>query len=207
MKIISIILVLTILSFAAAEGAEKKEKIHFDFETSNQDWIIPDWAYSQSDHVAETVEISSKEASSGKNSLAVICDFPGDAWRAALVERNESMDLTGYKSISADIYIPKGAQRGLIKARFILTIGEGWLFTEMRQTVFLKPGRWVTVKANLESEETEKSDWKGRDEKRLFLHIDQIKKIAIRIEYDAAPPHRIGARYQGPIYIDNIVIE
>ena len=207
MKKASIILILIILGFLGIAEAEEDSKIHFDFETSNHDWIIPDWAYMQDDHVAETVEISEKVSSSGKKSLAIICDFPGDIWRAALIERKGDMDLTGYKTISADIYIPKGAQRGLIKARFILTIGEGWLFTEMRQTFFLKPEKWITVKANLESEETEKSAWKGGDEKSLFHHIDKIKKIAIRIEYDAAPPHRIGRRYQGPIYVDNIVIE
>jgi hypothetical protein len=183
------------------------DAINYNFEEGNDGWVIPDWAYYQSDHKAEVVEVSIKEASSGKGSLALMCDFPGDVWAAALVEHAEDLNLSKYSTISADIYLPKGAPKGIIQARFILTVGIGWHFTEMRQAVLLVPGRWTKLEAKLESEEAEASDWKGRKEKRLFHHINNVRKIAIRIEYDASPPYKTGHRYKGPVYIDNVVIK
>jgi hypothetical protein len=179
----------------------------FSFEGSVQGWSIPDWAYCQGDHKARSVEISSEKAKVGDDSLEVSCEFPGDVWAAALVEINKDMDLSEYDTISADIYLPRKAPKGLIVARFILTVGIGWHFTEMRYSVPLAPGKWTTVSAKLESEEVEKSEWKGRKQKRLFHHIHNVRKVAIRIEYDASPPYRIGRKYEGPIYIDNVVIK
>jgi hypothetical protein len=199
---------LLIALFLATSGvAASQEEVIFDFEGGSEGWIIPDWAYYQGDHKAESVEVSQEKAKKGDSSLAVMCDFPGDVWTAALIEHKEDMDFSGYETISADIYLPKKAPRGIIVARFILTIGIGWHFTEMRYSVPLTPGRWTKVEARLESEEVEKSDWKGRKEKRLFHHIKSIRKIAIRIEYDASPPYRVGRRYKGPVYIDNVVIK
>ena len=37
--------------------------------------------------------------------------------------------------------------------------------------------------------------------------LDKIKKIAVRIEYNVAPPNVLGPKYKGPIYIDNVVIK
>ncbi|MFQ5953314.1 MAG: hypothetical protein ACE5JK_07965, partial [Candidatus Omnitrophota bacterium] len=179
----------------------------FSFEGSNEGWVIPDWAYYQGDHKAESADISSEKASKGDNSLEVVCNFPGDIWTAALIEHREDMDLSGSETISADIYLPKKAPKRIIVARFILTVGIGWHFTEMRYAVPLVPGRWTKLKAKLESEEVEKSEWKGRKEKRLFHHISSVRKIAIRIEYDASPPYKVGRKYKGPIYIDNVVIK
>ncbi len=136
-----------------------------------------------------------------------MCEFPGDAWAAALIEHREDMDWSGYESISVDIYLPKKAPKAPLQARIVLTIGIGWHFTEMRYAVPLKRGRWTKIKAKLESEEPEESDWKGRKEKQLFKHIKNIRKVAIRIEYDASPPYRVGHKYHGPIYIDNMVIK
>jgi hypothetical protein len=207
LKVIVCVAIVVFFLLKSSLSGYAGEKIHFDFEGSNDGWVIPDWAYYQGDHKAESVEVSSEKASKSKGALAVMCDFPGDAWAAALIEHKEDMDLSGYNTISADIYLPKKAPKGIIVARFILTAGIGWHFTEMRHPVQLVPGRWTKLKAGLESEEVEKSDWKGRKEKRLFHHIKNIRKIAIRIEYDASPPYRTGRRYNGPIYIDNVVIE
>ena len=183
------------------------DAVKYNFEEGNDGWVIPDWAYCQSDHKAESIEPSLEKASTGKGSLAVMCDFPGDVWVAAIVEHREDLDLSKYSTISADIYLPRKAPKNIIQARFVLTAGIGWHFTEMRHAVVLVPGRWTKLKANLESEEVEESHWKGRKEKRLFLHTKKIRKIAIRIEYDASPPYKTGRRYKGPIYIDNVAIK
>ena len=200
-------IIIIALVFASSAFSYAAEEVRYDFEGSNEGWAIPDWAYYQSDHVAKEVKVSSEKFAKGKNSLAVVCEFPGDVWSAALVEHREDMDLSGSESISAEIYLPKNAPKGIIVARFILTIGIGWHFTELRYAVPLIPGRWTKLEAKLENEEVEKSDWKGRKEKRLFQHIQHIRKVAIRIEYDASPPYRVGRKYHGPVYIDNVVIK
>ena len=207
MKIIFILLIFAIICCVNGGVFASDNKIHFDFEEGKEGWVIPDWAYYQSDHKGRITEISAKEASHGKSSLAVMCEFPGDVWTAALIEWKKDIDLSEYDTISVDVYLPKKAPRGFLKGRIILTVGEGWYFTEMRPAVYLEPGKWTTLKAKLESEEVEDSDWKGRKEKRLFHHIHNVRKIAVRVEYDASPPHRIGPKYHGPIYVDNMVIE
>lgn len=212
-KFISYILIALFVALSVnIDISSAEDKIRFDFEGSLEKWKIPDWAYYQNDHKAISVELSDKMASSGENSLEMMCEFPGNKWIAALVEYNTDndttyLDLSGYKSISVDVYLPKKAPRDLIQARIILTVGDGWHFTEMRYAVPLERGKWTTIKAKLDTPEDESSEWKGRKEKKLIYHQDKVKKIAVRIEYDAAPPHRIGSKYHGPIYIDNLVIE
>ena len=183
-----------------------EEDILYTFDESIEGWKVPDWAFEQRDYVAGKTLLSGETMKSGPGALEVVCDFPGNRWAAALVEIEKDMDLSGYSSISADIFIPKSAPKGFFKARFIMTVGIGWHFIEMREPVDLIPGKWVTLQADIEKEELLISDWKGRGEKRLFKHADKVKKIAVRIEYDASPPHTIGGRYNGPVFIDNVVI-
>ena len=184
-------------------------EIRFDFEDGDEGWSIPDWSFNQKDHKAISSEVSTDFASSGTHSLKVMCDFPGDVWTAALVDKEfeDPVDLYGYHSISVDMYLPKNAPKELMLARMILTVGEEWRFTEMRFPVQLKAGKWTTVSARLESYEVPDPVWKGRAEKRLFLNIRKVRKVAVRIEYDIAPPYRLGTEYKGPVYIDNMVIE
>jgi len=206
-----ILSILIIGAISLINGAVFAEDIRFDFEETAEKWKIPDWAYGQGDHKAVAVEVSPDKASSGNNSLKMMVEFPGDVWTAALVDfqadGEEYMDLSKYESISVDVFLPKKAPRELLKARIIVTAGIGWHFTEMRYPVMLKRGKWNTVKVTIEKEDVEDSEWKGRKEKRLFNHVDKIKKIAVRVEYDAAPPFRLGPKYHGPIYIDNLVIK
>ena len=205
--LITIILISMVLPSGIFPAFGKSDTIKFDFEDDAKGWDIPDWAYNHRDYKSKEVLISDKKALEGEKSLEVVCDFPGNVWAAVIIERKKDMDLSDYDTISASIYLPRKAPRGFYKARFILTVGVGWHFIEMRHPVDLIPGRWNTVKAKLEKSEEGETQWKGRGEKRLYKHIDQIKKIGLRIEYDAAPPHRVGSRYRGPIYIDNIIIE
>lgn len=201
------LVIVVVASFLPPLQAYGLDDIKYDFENGDQDWKIPDWAYYQKDYKAESSEVSADLASSGKQSLKVVCDFPGTVWAAALVEVEKDYDFFGYKSISVDVYLPKAAPKDLILARMILTVGDGWLFTEMKTPQLLERGRWITITAKLDPYEMATSDWRGRAEKRLFNYIHKIKKIAVRIEYDAAPPFRIGPAYHGPVYIDNLVVK
>ncbi len=198
-----VIVLAMFLQFSAV--AENRE-MAFTFDEDVEDWKVPDWAFEQKDYVAGTVGLTREVFKDGPGALEVICDFPGNRWAAALVEIEKDMDLSGYDTISADIFIPKGAPKGFFKARFIMTVGIGWHFIEMREPVDLIPGKWITLTAKIEKEEVPMSAWKGRWERQLFKHVNQVKKVAVRIEYDASPPHTIGGRYRGPVYIDNVVI-
>lgn len=182
------------------------EDIRFTFDDRIGGWDVPDWAFEKKDYVAGEVLLTGETVKTGSGALEVVCDFPGNRWAAALVELERDMDLSEYNSISADIFIPQGAPQGFFKARFIITAGIGWYFIEMREPVDLLPGQWVNLTAKIEKQEELVSAWKGRGESRLFSNIHLVKKLAIRIEYNASPPQTIGASYHGPIYIDNVVI-
>jgi len=186
-----------------------KEEIRFDFEEGTQGWKIPDWAYYQDDHRGKTSNISTERASSGEQSLEIMCDYPGKLWAAVLIEREKDMDLSGYESISVDVYLPRKAPKGLFLGRVILTVGDGWWFTEQRVAEPLESGKWTTITIPLDTPDLtdRQALWRGRKEKRLYNNLNKIKKIAVRIEYDAAPPYRIGPKYDGPIYVDNVVIK
>ncbi|MBD3296334.1 MAG: hypothetical protein GF392_03085 [Candidatus Omnitrophica bacterium] len=206
-SIIFHIMLLAAFLLPLESGAGDLEPIRYSFEDSTDGWRVPDWALYQGDHVAESLEISTDHASEGESSAVIMCDFTGKSWQAALVEVQKPFDLTGYDEISVDVYMPRRAPRNLMQGRIILTAGEGWYFTEMKAPVYLPRGKWTTIRAELESTRPESSVWKGREEKRLYKNIDKIKKISVRIEYDVAPPTRLGRKYKGPIYLDNVVIE
>ena len=192
MKKIIVLAVVVILALAVSTFARAEEKVLFGFEKDTQGWEIPEWAIDQQDHVAKSVEASKDFAKEGKGSLKIIAAFPGKAWTAALVEDFEYFDWTPYKSISADLYIPKEAPVGL-KGKIILTVGENWKFIEMARSVPLVPGEWVTVTGNLLPGS---EDWKRTVVDDNFRK--DVRKVAIRVESNKKP------EYNGPIYIDNI---
>lgn len=207
MKSINIVFAISLyLCFAVTAGAV--EQVNFNFETSQDEWYIPDWAVEQRDCVGKSLSVSSAKSSSGEKALEVMCDFPGDVWAAAIVDVETDLDLTGYTQISADILVPEEANSDLYLGRFIITAGPNWSFIESRNKVVLTPGKWTTITASFDqTEETEKSHWRFRKEKGGILQNKRdVKRIAIRIEYNANP-WQAGKPYTGPVYVDNVVIE
>lgn len=176
-----------------AGPASADEKVVFGFEAAKdtQGWEIPEWALSQEDHVAKSIEVSKDVASEGRQSLKVVTAFPGKMWSAALIEDFEYFDWTPYKAVSVDIYIPKEAPVGL-KGKIILTVGESWKFIEMARSTALEPGKWVTITANIMPAS---EDWKRITVDDNFRK--DVRKIAVRVEANKKP------EYNGPIYIDN----
>lgn len=169
-----------------------EERVFWGFEDALRGWEIPAWAASKSDYVAESVEISSDFASHGTSSMKIMCDFPGDSWTAALVEIQQYLNLSFYRVLRVDVYLPEDAPRGL-NVSMILTVGENWQFVEMARTIPLVPGEWVTVNASIEPGSY---DWKRVVPDEKFAQ--DIRKIAIRVESNQKP------MYSGPIYVDNI---
>jgi len=171
-----------------------EERVYYDFESDLNGWEIPItmWARGKSDYVATKVAGSKNIFSHGGKSMEVMVSFPGGIWSAALVEIQQYLDLTPYRVVSADIYLPPDASMGL-KAKMILTIGDNWKFVEMSRSIPLIPGEWVTLTANIEPGSY---DWKRIVPDAKFS--EDVRKIAIRIESNLKP------KYTGSIYIDNI---
>lgn len=196
------------LKAAAEKGSEKAEKkeiakpsdapiteerTFYDFETANLDgWEIPSWAEDKSDHIAKKLSLSTDVASHGKGSMKVDVDFTGGRWTAALVEIQQYLDISQYRVIMADVYVPEDTKPGL-KAKIILTIGDSWKWVEMSRSMPLIPGEWITIKAIIEPGSY---DWKRVVPDKTFGQ--DVRKIAIRVESNFKP------KYTGSLYVDNI---
>ena len=182
---------------AAAASASSKETLQvmrlFDFETDLDGWRIPDWAFAKKDNAAVDVSLAEDQASNGKKSLKINCNFPPKMWSGAYVEiERESgnfMDFTGHQYLLVDIFLPPEAPK--LKGEIILTVGENWAWTEMRQPVMLTPGQWTTVKADITPDGTA---WKVRLTSEL---ASDVRKLGVRVS-SSSP------EYKGPVYIDNI---
>ena len=170
-----------------------EERTYYDFETEDLNgWEIPQWALGKSDYVAKNAVSSQEVASKGKSSMKIDVDFPGGLWSAGLVEIQQYLDMSNYRVIRADIYLPADAPIGL-KAKLILTVGDNWKFVEMSRSVMLIPGEWSTITANIEPGSY---DWKRVVPDEEFAQ--DVRKIAIRIESNRKPT------YAGTIFIDNV---
>lgn len=184
-----------ILLTAAVVSVEAcaREITLFTFEKDPQGWDIPDWAAAKQDHVARSLSVSEFNASEGRYALELSADFSGlPGWQGAYIERIADVtDWTPFSFISVDIFIPGNAPRGL-RAKFILTVGDGWKWTEMNRSIPLTPGEWTVVKVDLTPESMA---W------RRFIDDSfraDVKKIGIRVESNGK------VQYHGPIYIDNV---
>ena len=171
-----------------------EERTFYDFEGELGGWEVPMWALGKSDYVAKDVEISEDVASKGNSSMKMDTDFPGGAWTAGLVEIQQYLNMSRYRVISADLYLPKNAPIGL-KVKLILTVGNNWKFVEMSRSAPLIPGEWVTITANIEPGSY---DWKRTVPDESFRA--DVRMIVVRIESNRRPV------YEGPVYIDNIKI-
>ncbi|MBF0217111.1 MAG: hypothetical protein HQL30_08975 [Candidatus Omnitrophica bacterium] len=169
-----------------------EERTFYGFENDLQGWEIPAWAEGKNDYVAETVSQSKDFASEGTASMKVMANFPGGNWTAALVEIQQYLDISFYRAIRVDVYVPADAPEGL-KASLILTVGNNWKFVEMNQNIPLSPGKWVTITGNIEPGSY---DWKRVVPDTEFGQ--DVRKIAVRVMSNRQP------QYNGPIYIDNI---
>ena len=179
----------------------------FDFEDQELNgWEIPDWAVEQQDQVGYELALSDEKTfNKSAYSLELMCNYPGDAWASAAVEYDLNIDFNGYKDISCEIFLPKKARAdGFLEARIILVAGPWW-WIEQRESTPLKRGKWTKLEAKLDvTAANQRSYWKRKDKNGMLVaHRDQVKKVIIRIEYNANEKHA-GPKYNGPIYIDDI---
>jgi predicted small lipoprotein YifL len=170
-----------------------EERTYYDFETADlSGWEVPQWALGKTDYVAKEAVYSEETSSKGKGSMRVAADFPGGQWTAALVEIQQYLDLSRYRVIRADVYLPADAPIGLT-AKLIITVGENWRFVEMSRSFPLIPGEWTEITASIEPGSY---DWKRVVPDESFA--EDIRKIAVRIESNRKP------KYTGDLFIDNV---
>ena len=169
-----------------------EEKVLFGFERGDEGFGIPDWVEEKPDNASKSLSVSKSFASEGKQSLCLATDFPGKMWSSAIVELEQYLDLSPYRQIMADVYVPAGTPEGL-KAKIILTVGENWEWIEMARSFPLVGGEWITVSASIESGSLE---WKKTEVTNAFRQ--DIRKLVVRVESNKTPI------YNGPVYIDNI---
>ena len=169
-----------------------EERTLFGFERGYDGFEIPFWAEEKEDNAGKKLTLSQDFASEGKQSIRLEVDYPGKVWSSGIVEMEQYLDLSDYREIAVDIYLPEDAPLGL-KAKFVLTVGEDWTYTEMSRSVPVIPGEWTTIKASLEPGTY---DWK-RAEVTDEWKAD-IRKIVVRIDSNKRPV------YAGSIYIDNV---
>ena len=193
-KTVILTLVLGLL-FLVLNAQFCQAKVIFGFEEEIPSWEIPDWCYEKEDYVGESFTISQKFAKEGNSSLEVLNDFPGKRWTASYTEVQEYFDWTPYKTISADVFVPEDAPFGL-RAKFILTVGDDWKWTEMSRLTKLVPGEWTTVTANIIPGS---NDWRRTQVTDEFRA--DVRKLGIRVESNMRPI------YSGPVYIDNVRLE
>lgn len=196
---VCLLLMLSLILMATGGFCEEKVvgagKVISGFEEKVPSWGIPDWCFEKEEYVGESVALSTKFTKEGQSSLEIMANFPGAKWTAVYVEVEQFFDWTAYKTLSADIYLPKEAPFGL-QARFILTVGQDWTWTEMSRLAKLVPGEWTTITADLSPGST---DWRRTQVTNEFRA--DIRKLGIRIESNMRPV------YSGPIYIDNVRVE
>lgn len=197
LKICLLLCLSLFLSVAVGYCQEKASvgKVIFGFEEKVPSWEIPDWSFEKDEYVAESIAISTKFAKEGKSSLEVMTNFPGAKWTAAYIEAQQYFDWTPYNTISVDVYLPKEAPFGL-QARFIMTVGDNWTWTEMARLVKVVPGEWTTITADLRPGS---SDWRKTEVTDAFRA--DVRKLGLRIESNMRPI------YSGPVYIDNVRVE
>lgn len=209
---------IAVMIFAACGAVLAEEKILFDFENEIGGWVVPEWCFEKKDYICKTAVVSKEFASHGASSLALDVDFAGPAWKAAVVECEEcELDLSQYRKISCDFYVPKNVSHGII-GKIILTVQENgdWKWSQTQQGVDLIPGQWVTLTASLEPHNRDWVRFMGNipaggnpnDPKIAGAYVidstesfrASVKKVTIRVEADKAA-------YKGYVYIDNIRAE
>ncbi|MFH1665099.1 MAG: hypothetical protein ABIA77_03020 [Candidatus Omnitrophota bacterium] len=170
-------------------------KTVYNCEQDVQNWEIPDWSVWEDDYVFPVLAIDKNFSNRAELGLKLTVSFPAEEWRAGIVETEGFFDLTLYRKLVCDIYLPRSAPKG-IWARIIIVSGNEYLWIEMVDPVFLTPGRRTTVSGNLKYGNRA---WRYSGEATMMTDElkSDIRKIAIRVESD-------GAAYKGPVYIDRI---
>jgi hypothetical protein len=119
-------------------------------------------------------------ASEGASSLALIGSFSGTAWQegGAYFDFPEGVDWSGYSQLTADVYVPEGADNFL--AQVFLKTGDEWTWANTPD-IALVAGQWNTITADLSA----------------LGNLAQVHEIGIKIGTSSTA-------FEGTFYIDNV---
>ncbi|MFN4227214.1 MAG: DUF5060 domain-containing protein [Candidatus Ratteibacteria bacterium] len=161
-----------------------KENIFFDFEEDIQLWKIT----SIKNNCVKEVKFSNEKYIGGKRSLEIKLENYGEG----SVEKEFFKDLSIYKNIIFNIYIPKEAPDD-VKICFFLQDNE-WLWYQT-PLFSLKKDQWNKITINVEPQST---FWEnvGHPQPWSEKTICNIRKIGIKIF--------LNTKFTGSIYIDEI---
>ncbi|MBI2885381.1 MAG: hypothetical protein HYY15_04325 [Candidatus Omnitrophica bacterium] len=185
-------IIIGLIVSCAAAAAQASELVIYGFEGNAEGWSVPDWAKTSADYGVTEIAPSTTQAKEGASALELRVDLPGGQWSGAYIERQvEVTDWTPFSRLVVSIYLPDDAPTGLT-GRFILTVGEGWTWTEMNRALPLSPGEWTELAVNLKPGSM---DWKFFPDEEFRK---SVRKIGIRIESDKEPA------YHGSVFVDNV---
>lgn len=188
----ALIFSLMLTAVLSAVSVRAAEILIFGFEQGMEGWIVPDWEKTSADYSLEECLVSQEHAGEGSRALELRVSFSGDRWVGAYVERQtEVTDWTPFGRLSADVYLPEEAPKGLT-GKIILSVGDKWEWTEMNRSVDLAPGKWNTISVNLKPGSM---DWKFFPDDRFR---SSVRKIGVRVESNKGPV------YRGSVFVDNV---
>lgn len=177
---------LLLLSFIYSQEGYKKlnEEIFFDFENETEVWKIVE----TKNNIVNNVSISTEKFLSNNKSLKITFTSQGEG----LVEKEFFKDLSIYKNIVVNVYIPENISEDL-KICFFLQDNE-WLWYQTPLFI-LKKGQWNRILLNVEPSST---IWEniGHSQPWSEKTISSIRKIGIKIFSNI--------KGEGIIYLDEI---
>lgn len=164
----------------------------FDFTHDTEDWTMPDWP----------------EANKSPNGVRYACTAPDQTLNIPLsfnkltktegfVNYGPASNWQRFRSVSADIYVPADAPKGILGSFFLM--GDGWKWNIPLDMTPLVPGKWNRIEAPLNDENLE-TYWKV-PYSQFFGGLRHVIGFGIRI----TKPDGV-AKYQGVFKLDNVAV-
>jgi hypothetical protein len=147
----------------------------YSFEPDTEGWVLADfWT------AVTAAEHSSEMANAGESSLALTSSFSGTEWQegGAFVDVPEGTDWSAYDQLTADVYVPEGADNFL--AQVFTKTGDEWTWTNTSDFP-LVAGQWNTITADLST----------------LGDLTNVREVGIKIGTSSTA-------FEGTFYVDNV---
>ena len=164
----------------------------YDFSDGAEDWSMPDWPDANKSPQGQLLACSAIDGT-----LNIPLSFNKRAKTEGFVNCAPTANWQRFRSVSAEIYVPANAPRGLRGSFFLM--GDGWKWNVPLETLLLEPGQWNRIEAPLNDEGLE-SYW-NVSYGQFVDGLRQVIGFGIRI----TKPDGIEA-YQGVFRLDNVIV-
>jgi len=164
----------------------------FDFTDDTEGWSMPDWP--EANKSPKGVRYACT-ASGG--SLNIPLSFNKTAKTEGFVNYGPASNWQRFRSISAEIYVPSDAPKGICGSFFLM--GDGWKWNVPTDMTPLEPGKWNRIEAPLNDEGLE-SYWKV-PYSDFYKGLRHVIGFGVRItKLDGV------AKYQGVFKLDKVTV-